>query len=312
MTDNHNPRILLIDDEPSIREPLTDYLSAQGFAVTDAANAAEARSVLRAQSIDLVVAAIPAPGPVLVRPAQAEREIDVGLRQEAFQRRLHQALAAEPVVVEAERVDAVQARLLGCLVEKEATTPDTYPLTVNAAQSAANQKTAREPVMNVSAGSVEHALRQLETLGLARQHHATLVAEVVRMLCAGVVHGDLSEFNILLGTHEGQPWPVIIDLPQAVDAAGNNNAFAMLERDVRNLAEYFGQFAPELLDTRYAKEIWAIYEAGELVPDSHLTGEFEEDEAPADLDDLLREIMDARDEEERRKAAASQEEGDDY
>ncbi|MFP5430032.1 MAG: PA4780 family RIO1-like protein kinase [Gammaproteobacteria bacterium] len=138
--------------------------------------------------------------------------------------------------------------------------------------------------------------------------HDQLVREVVRMLCAGLVHGDLSEYNILIDPKG----PVIIDLPQAVDAAGNNNAFAMLERDVRNLAEYFGQFAPELLDTRYAKEIWAIYEAGELVPDSHLTGEFEEDEAPADLDDLLREIMDARDEEERRKAAASQEEGDDF
>lgn len=138
--------------------------------------------------------------------------------------------------------------------------------------------------------------------------HDQLVREVVRMLCAGLVHGDLSEYNILIDPKG----PVIIDLPQAVDAAGNNNAFTMLERDVRNLAEYFGQFAPELLDTRYAKEIWAIYEAGELVPDTHLTGEFEEDEAPADLDDLLREIMDARDEEERRKAAASQEEGDDY
>ncbi|MDO8267676.1 MAG: PA4780 family RIO1-like protein kinase [Moraxellaceae bacterium] len=139
--------------------------------------------------------------------------------------------------------------------------------------------------------------------------HDQLIREVVRMLCAGLVHGDLSEYNILIDPKG----PVIIDLPQAVDAAGNNNAFTMLERDVQNLAEYFGQFAPELLDTRYAKEIWALYESGELVPDSHLTGEFEEDEEPADLDDLLREIMDAKDEEERRKAAAAaEEEGDDY
>lgn len=139
--------------------------------------------------------------------------------------------------------------------------------------------------------------------------HDQLIREVVRMLCAGLVHGDLSEYNILIDPKG----PVIIDLPQAVDAAGNNNAFTMLERDVQNLAEYFGQFAPELLDTRYAKEIWALYESGELVPDSHLTGEFEEDEEPADLDDLLREIMDAKDEEERRKAAAAAgEEGDDY
>lgn len=139
--------------------------------------------------------------------------------------------------------------------------------------------------------------------------HDQLIREVVRMLCAGLVHGDLSEYNILIDPKG----PVIIDLPQAVDAAGNNNAFTMLERDVQNLAEYFGQFAPELLDTRYAKEIWALYESGELVPDSRLTGEFEEDEEPADLDDLLREIMDAKDEEERRKAAAAaEEEGDDY
>lgn len=133
--------------------------------------------------------------------------------------------------------------------------------------------------------------------------HHQLVHEVVRMLCAGLVHGDLSEYNILIDPKG----PVIIDLPQAVDAAGNNHAFTMLARDVQNLADYFGQFAPELLDTRYAKEIWALYESGELTPESHLTGEFEEDEAPADLDSLLREIMDARDEEERRKAAEEQE-----
>ncbi|HEX4940855.1 MAG TPA: PA4780 family RIO1-like protein kinase [Candidatus Kapabacteria bacterium] len=136
--------------------------------------------------------------------------------------------------------------------------------------------------------------------------HHQLVHEVVRMLCAGLVHGDLSEYNILIDPKG----PVIIDLPQAVDAAGNNNAFTMLERDVQNLADYFGQFAPELLDTRYAKEIWALYESGELTPESHLTGEFEEDETPADLDSLLREIMDARDEEERRKAA--EEQGDEF
>jgi RIO kinase 1 len=136
--------------------------------------------------------------------------------------------------------------------------------------------------------------------------HHQLVHEVVRMLCAGLVHGDLSEYNILIDPGG----PVIIDLPQAVDAAGNNHAFTMLERDVQNLAEYFGQFAPELLDTRYAKEIWALYESGELTPDSHLTGEFEEDETPADLDSLLREIMDAREEAERRKAA--EEQGDEF
>ena len=94
----------------------------------------------------------------------------------------------------------------------------------------------------------------------ARAHHATLIREVVRMLCAGVVHGDLSEFNILLAA-DG---PVIIDLPQAVDAAGNNHAQRMLLRDVDNLRDFFGRFAPELLHTHYGAEIWALYQRGVL------------------------------------------------
>jgi RIO kinase 1 len=128
--------------------------------------------------------------------------------------------------------------------------------------------------------------------------HAQLLTEVVRMLCAGLVHGDLSEYNILIDSKG----PVIIDLPQAVDAAGNNHARAMLERDVENLANFFGQFAPELLETDYGREIWKIYESGELTPDAILTGEVEEDDTPADLESLLREIMDAREEAERRAA----------
>lgn len=120
----------------------------------------------------------------------------------------------------------------------------------------------------------------------AREYHRFLIAEVVRMLCAGVVHGDLSEFNILLGA-EG---PVIIDLPQAVDAAGNNNAKSMLERDVANLSAYFGQFAPELLTTRYGAEIWSLYESGQLKPDSALSGVFEREEKPADVRAVLREV----------------------
>jgi len=137
----------------------------------------------------------------------------------------------------------------------------------------------------------------------ARAHHASLLIEVVRMLCAGVVHGDLSEFNILLAT-DG---PVIIDLPQAVDAAGSNHAFSMLERDVRNMAEYFGQFAPELLRTRYAKEMWALFEEGKLTPDSELTGEFEEPEEEADVDAVMREIRAALAEQARREAALNAE-----
>jgi RIO kinase 1 len=142
---------------------------------------------------------------------------------------------------------------------------------------------------------------------LARNYHLRLIHEVVRMLCAGLVHGDLSEYNILVDLHG----PVIIDLPQAVDAAGNNHAQTMFERDVNNLAIFFGQFAPELLKTRYAREIWAIYETGELKPDSVLTGEFADDETPADVESVMREIDDALREEfmrREREAAADEEE----
>jgi RIO kinase 1 len=131
----------------------------------------------------------------------------------------------------------------------------------------------------------------------AREYHRTLIAQVVRMLCAGIVHGDLSEFNVLVG-HDG---PVIIDLPQAVDAAGNNSAGAMLERDVDNLTRYFGRFAPELRTTDYGKEIWALYESGTLHPDVELTGCFERIEPPPDVDGLMREIDDVVKEEAARQ-----------
>lgn len=130
----------------------------------------------------------------------------------------------------------------------------------------------------------------------ARKHHATLIKEVVRMLCAGIVHGDLSEFNILIGS-DG---PVIIDLPQAVDAAGNNHASAMLERDVANLSAYFGRFAPELLNTQYGKEIWALYARGDLHPDTELTGRYKQDTKPVDLKSVMRVIDDVRAEEAAR------------
>ncbi len=132
----------------------------------------------------------------------------------------------------------------------------------------------------------------------AREFHAFMIGEIVKMLCAGLVHGDLSEFNVLLGP-EG---PVIIDLPQAVNAVANNHAFTMLERDVGNMAEYFGQFAPELRYTKYAKEMWALFEAGKLTPDSPLTGEFAEPEESADVDAVLREIQAALAEQARREA----------
>ena len=136
----------------------------------------------------------------------------------------------------------------------------------------------------------------------ARSHHQSLLVEVVRMLCTGVVHGDLSEFNILLAS-DG---PVIIDLPQAVDAAGNNHAKRMLLRDVLNLRDFFGGFAPDLLKTEYGPEIWALYEAGSLTPDTPLTGKFKRPTGPVDLGQVMREIDDARDEEAARRLRMQQ------
>ncbi len=131
----------------------------------------------------------------------------------------------------------------------------------------------------------------------ALKYHASLITEVVRMLCAGVVHGDLSEFNILLSEHG----PVIIDLPQAVDAAGNNHAQRMLLRDVDNLKNFFGQFAPGLLATRYGEEIWDLYVGALLTPETVLTGRFERKQGAVDMDAVMREIDDARDEEAARR-----------
>lgn len=134
---------------------------------------------------------------------------------------------------------------------------------------------------------------------LSREYHRILVTQVVRMLCAGVVHGDLSEYNVLVDSNG----PVIIDLPQAIDAAANNHACQMLLRDVENLATYFGQFAPELLSTDYGNEIWSLYQSSQLQPDSVLTGRFERIEKPVDLNSVMREINDALKEEEARQLA---------
>ncbi len=147
-------------------------------------------------------------------------------------------------------------------------------------------------------GNAAPRLNDVEfTADEARDYHARLIAEVVRMLCAGVIHGDLSEFNILAGA-DG---PVIIDLPQAVDAAGNNHAPTMLARDVGNLRAFFGRFAPEILETRYDGEIWALYQAGVLTAASELTGRFELEHGEVDLEGVVREIGDAELEEQARR-----------
>lgn len=134
------------------------------------------------------------------------------------------------------------------------------------------------------------------TAELAMEDHAVVMKYVMRMLCAGVVHGDLSEFNVLVD----QYGPVIIDMPQAVDAAGNNNAQSMLERDVNNVTNYYAQYAPQLSVTKYAKEMWALYEDGELHADYELTGHFEESTEDADVDVIMQEIKAAFAEEQER------------
>lgn len=132
---------------------------------------------------------------------------------------------------------------------------------------------------------------------IARKYHGFLVRQIVRMLNIGLIHGDLSEFNVLVAP-DG---PVIIDLPQVVNAAGNNGALAMLERDVNNIRNTLGRFAPELLETEFAREMWSLFEQGELRPDSDLTGRFARDETQVDPDGVMAVIDDAREESVRRE-----------
>ncbi|MBV7316859.1 PA4780 family RIO1-like protein kinase [Shewanella sp. NIFS-20-20] len=146
-------------------------------------------------------------------------------------------------------------------------------------------------------GDVAPRLNDVElSQAQAIRDHATVMQDIVRMLCAGLVHGDLSEFNVLVDDQG----PVIIDLPQAVNAAANNNAKAMLQRDVNNMTQYYGQFAPVLLASQYAEEIWSLYEKGKLVADTQLTGHFDAPTHSADVDSVLDEIRAAFDEEQER------------
>lgn len=144
------------------------------------------------------------------------------------------------------------------------------------------------PRLNDVAMSAEQAI----------EDHETVMRYIVRMLCAGLVHGDLSEFNVLVDDYG----PVIIDLPQAIDPTANNHAERMLTRDINNMTNYYSEFAPELKQTQYAKEIWALFEAGDLTPETPLTGHFEDVAEEADVDSVIREIKAAFEEEQKRLA----------
>jgi len=158
-------------------------------------------------------------------------------------------------------------------------------------------------LMELLTDSAGNAAPRLNDLALdaevSREYHRILIAQVVRMLCAGIIHGDLSEYNVLVDSHG----PVIIDLPQAINASANNQAQQLLLRDVQNLTAYFGQFAPELLGTDYGNEIWSLYQSSQLTPESVLTGHFEREEKNVDLNSVMREITDTLKEEEARQLA---------
>jgi len=164
-------------------------------------------------------------------------------------------------------------------------------------------------LMTDESGGVAPRLNDVSLTAVqAREDHTLVMQNVIRMSSVGIVHGDLSEFNVLVDEYG----PIIIDLPQAVDAAGNNNAHAMLTRDVDNMTNYYGQFAPELLETQYAKEIWALYEEGNMDPDFQLTGQFKESNEKADVDSVIEEIKAAMFEELERVERMREPDDEDY
>lgn len=149
-------------------------------------------------------------------------------------------------------------------------------------------------------GNPAPRLNDLElTAAQAKEYHSLLISQIVLMLCDGLIHGDLSEYNVLVGA-DG---PVIIDLPQAVDAAANNHAQRMLLRDVANMRDYFGRFAPQLLSSDYGREMWKLYQSGDLHPETPLTGHYQDTSKPADVRGIIREIDAARLEYEARQLA---------
>lgn len=164
-------------------------------------------------------------------------------------------------------------------------------------------------LMELVADETGEAAPRLDDVTLSHEqaidYHRRIIDDVVRMLCAGLVHGDLSEFNVLVDPQG----PVIIDLPQAVDAAGNNHAERMFQRDVNNMRRHFGRFAPELMNTNYAGEIWDLYESGKLHPDSPLTGLFQHDETAANVDEIM-DVIDAAKEEEQERRERQQDDED--
>jgi len=149
-------------------------------------------------------------------------------------------------------------------------------------------------LMELVADELGHSAPRLGEVELsaeqAQRFHEELMRDVVRMLCQGLIHGDLSEYNVLVGASG----PVIIDFPQVVSAAGNNAARAMLLRDVHNLRDTLARFAPELGHTHFGEEMWALYERSELRPESELTGRFVFDERSADVRAVMASIEDAR------------------